>query len=477
MPLENNNIAPQASSTSKDNNDDLTELKARYDALLPKYGFLWRSMANKRIKRQQVDYSSKSNQQSRDKENTNPTLLDAIQNKRPISLNVHDICGEDCNCADPIVEIDENDSAYDEEELVDSDDEMHDKGSGGAAVEGAAAAGDNELQIVDVDTIEIVDDSDDDVILTGRKKTRTFVIESDDESSQSEEEDIVLLVDESDKSRAEATHQSEQKSGELSIVDASDSYKISKESKSDDVSSSSEIEWVELSSDEEDASLPPRVNTVIILSSDEENESDDESSVHSVISVGSSDSDETAGSDFGLRDTMNDHRSGVKSTNNNYDFHKGVGDKGGKEDRKNKTTATSRPIKTNASNKAKSVLSSKSSSLAFRKKRDSILSSTFSTFNQLAFQNSLSSVEVTWSNKLNTTAGITRMKGRLGQASSRVATIELATKVIDNEERLRSTLLHEMCHAAAWLVDGVHKPPHGKCFKKWAAISMKKVRE
>eukprot|EP00804_Cyclotella_cryptica_P018379 CCRYP_015470-RA/>CCRYP_015470-RA protein AED:0.24 eAED:0.24 QI:0/0/0/1/0/0/2/0/108 len=47
--------------------------------------------------------------------------------------------------------------------------------------------------------------------------------------------------------------------------------------------------------------------------------------------------------------------------------------------------------------------------------------------------------------------------------------IELATKVIDNEERLRSMLLHKMCHAASWLVDGVHRPPYGKCFKKWAA--------
>jgi hypothetical protein len=69
------------------------------------------------------------------------------------------------------------------------------------------------------------------------------------------------------------------------------------------------------------------------------------------------------------------------------------------------------------------------------------------------------------------------MKGRLGQPESRVATIELATKVIDNEERLRSTLLHEMCHAAAWLLDGQHKPPHGKCFKKWASISMKHITD
>eukprot|EP00804_Cyclotella_cryptica_P009637 CCRYP_006303-RA/>CCRYP_006303-RA protein AED:0.49 eAED:0.29 QI:0/0/0/1/0/0/2/0/162 len=44
------------------------------------------------------------------------------------------------------------------------------------------------------------------------------------------------------------------------------------------------------------------------------------------------------------------------------------------------------------------------------------------------------------------------------ELKSRVATIELATKVIDNEERLRLMLLHEMCHAASWLVDGVPRP-------------------
>ena len=35
-----------------------------------------------------------------------------------------------------------------------------------------------------------------------------------------------------------------------------------------------------------------------------------------------------------------------------------------------------------------------------------------------------------------------------------------------------SSLLH---HAAAWIIDGVSKPPHGKCFKKWASIAMRHV--
>jgi predicted SprT family Zn-dependent metalloprotease len=49
-----------------------------------------------------------------------------------------------------------------------------------------------------------------------------------------------------------------------------------------------------------------------------------------------------------------------------------------------------------------------------------------------------------------------------------MASIELSTKVLDRPARLRATLAHEMCHVAAWLVDGVARPPHGAAFRRWA---------
>jgi hypothetical protein len=64
---------------------------------------------------------------------------------------------------------------------------------------------------------------------------------------------------------------------------------------------------------------------------------------------------------------------------------------------------------------------------------------------------------------------------RPGSPKRRFASIELSTKVLDDPERLGSTLLHEMVHAAAWIIDGVSKPPHGACFKKWANVSMKRI--
>ena len=74
-----------------------------------------------------------------------------------------------------------------------------------------------------------------------------------------------------------------------------------------------------------------------------------------------------------------------------------------------------------------------------------------------------------WDNKLRQTAGRTwTRKERQGETTTFSASIELAKKVLDCEERLRITLSHEMCHAAAWLLDGENKPPHGERFWWWA---------
>ena len=75
-------------------------------------------------------------------------------------------------------------------------------------------------------------------------------------------------------------------------------------------------------------------------------------------------------------------------------------------------------------------------------------------------------LSVTWSAKLQRTAGQCLLKGNGG--FDRSASIELSEKVLDSEERLRKTLAHEMCHAGAWLIDGMRKPPHGGAFRKWA---------
>lgn len=49
------------------------------------------------------------------------------------------------------------------------------------------------------------------------------------------------------------------------------------------------------------------------------------------------------------------------------------------------------------------------------------------------------------------------------------ASIELAEKVIDDENRLINVIAHEYCHLANFMVSRVKTQPHGKEFKAWAA--------
>jgi len=267
-----------------------------------------------------------------------------------------------------------------------------------------------------------------------------------------------LLSDEDSKQREyHRLHSLKSKSDDLDIIGSDESDK--------------EHEWIELSSDEEKDTppQPKRVNKVVILSDDEE-ESESDNDVdddHSAFTISDDSASSEESEDVSFRKTT----------------------RGGPTNRipsgraQPKTTSRAKPTERLTTPKENSKLNSNNSdsrsTLAFRKNRDTLTAHTFSEFNQRAFQDALSSVEVTWSKKLNKTAGVTRMRGKLGDdnAHTRVATIELSTKVIDDEERLRSTLLHEMCHAAQWLVDGVHKPPHGRNFQKWAAISMRKIRD
>ena len=48
------------------------------------------------------------------------------------------------------------------------------------------------------------------------------------------------------------------------------------------------------------------------------------------------------------------------------------------------------------------------------------------------------------------------------------ASVELASKIVDDEERLVNTLAHEFCHLANFMVSGVRDRPHGVEFKAWA---------
>ena len=99
----------------------------------------------------------------------------------------------------------------------------------------------------------------------------------------------------------------------------------------------------------------------------------------------------------------------------------------------------------------------------------------YAEFNDIVFDSQLpKDLEIDWSIRLNKTAGLTYTNYKNdGGSNARVrnARIELSSKVLTDLHRLKATLLHELCHAAAWIIDGVRKPPHGKAFKKWGNVA------
>ncbi len=59
------------------------------------------------------------------------------------------------------------------------------------------------------------------------------------------------------------------------------------------------------------------------------------------------------------------------------------------------------------------------------------------------------------------------------QNKVRFSSLKLASKVLDSADRLRDTLIHEMCHAATWVVSGC-PDGHGPIWKDWAARSRRR---
>ncbi|KAL6852858.1 hypothetical protein ACO1O0_007406 [Amphichorda felina] len=88
-------------------------------------------------------------------------------------------------------------------------------------------------------------------------------------------------------------------------------------------------------------------------------------------------------------------------------------------------------------------------------------------------------VKLVWSKTLNTTAGRANWRRETIRATKpdgtgvdvkykHHASIELAEKVIDDENRLLNVLAHEFCHLANFMITGITNNPHGKEFKVWA---------
>ncbi|KAL4774218.1 SprT-like family-domain-containing protein [Aspergillus nidulans var. acristatus] len=98
-------------------------------------------------------------------------------------------------------------------------------------------------------------------------------------------------------------------------------------------------------------------------------------------------------------------------------------------------------------------------------------------------------VRIVWSKTLQTTAGRANWKRDRSVMDNRsmspansssssgsetpsvtikhYATIELAERIIDDEDRLINTLAHEYCHLANYIISNIRNQPHGASFQAW----------
>nr|SVE74109.1 EOG090X0464 [Daphnia barbata] len=105
----------------------------------------------------------------------------------------------------------------------------------------------------------------------------------------------------------------------------------------------------------------------------------------------------------------------------------------------------------------------------FRKTRDELTIRLFKMFNEKIFNNHfLPDFSITWNARLTRTAGYCRhFTKREKGVTIFESRIELSVKVVDTPCRLRDTLIHELCHAATWMIDNC-RGGHGPVWRAWA---------
>ncbi|NXE67065.1 ACRC protein, partial [Calcarius ornatus] len=84
----------------------------------------------------------------------------------------------------------------------------------------------------------------------------------------------------------------------------------------------------------------------------------------------------------------------------------------------------------------------------FKKNKEELAQKLYRLFNSTIFEQKLpEDMEIIWNKKMRKTAGYCVTGQRGGPEGKRYARIELSEKVCDSADRLRDTLIHEVCHA------------------------------
>eukprot|EP00457_Paulinella_chromatophora_P007260 gb/GEZN01007282.1/.p1 GENE.gb/GEZN01007282.1/~~gb/GEZN01007282.1/.p1 ORF type:complete len:464 (-),score=49.06 gb/GEZN01007282.1/:166-1368(-) len=112
---------------------------------------------------------------------------------------------------------------------------------------------------------------------------------------------------------------------------------------------------------------------------------------------------------------------------------------------------------------------------AFKVRRMDYVTEMFAYYNKEVFDGRLpKDLPIEWNKRMQKTAGATYLGHWKGDKWVKIG---LSDKLLDTQDKLRQTLVHESIHAAMWLFDGVLSPPHGRLFQTWAKKAMKKCPE
>lgn len=112
--------------------------------------------------------------------------------------------------------------------------------------------------------------------------------------------------------------------------------------------------------------------------------------------------------------------------------------------------------------------------LDYKNNKEELCKELYKLYNEKVFDNQLpQDMPIEWNIRMRGTAGFCYNKKSVRTLSGvvRSSRIVLATKILDTPDRLRDTLIHEMCHAAAWLINNV-SDGHGPFWTKWAHKAM-----
>ncbi|XP_024900205.1 acidic repeat-containing protein isoform X2 [Pteropus alecto] len=104
----------------------------------------------------------------------------------------------------------------------------------------------------------------------------------------------------------------------------------------------------------------------------------------------------------------------------------------------------------------------------FKRNKDELVQRIYALFNSSVFDNKMpEKVNVRWNKKMLRTAGLCTT-GELSQPDRKpYAKIEISLKVCDSADRVRDTFIHEICHAASWMLHGL-RDSHGDTWKYYA---------